>query len=140
MATEPTTGVELEGESSFMRILGLRFEEMGLTRVVASFETGPDHHQPWGLVHGGVFTAVIETAATTGAFYAVKDRAQLAVGVNNMTDFLRPYRQGRLKAVAEPLQQGKTQQLWQVLVTREDGKTVARGQVRLQNIAADAQG
>ena len=119
------------GESSFMRILGLRFEEMAPTRVVASFERGPDHHQPWGLVHGGVFTAVIETAATTGAYHAVKDRGQFAVGVNNMTDFLRPYRQGRLKVVAEPLQQGKSQQLWQVLVAREDGKTVARGQVRL---------
>jgi len=30
-----------------------------------------------------------------------------------------------------------TQQLWQALVTREDGKTVARGQVRLQNIVAE---
>ena len=137
MVTEPRAGVELEGESSFMRILGLRFEEMGPTRVVASFETGPDHHQPWGLVHGGVFAAVIETVASTGAYHAVKDRGQLAVGVNNITDFLRPHRRGRLKVVAEPLQQGKTQQLWQVVVTREDGKTVARGQVRLHNIVAD---
>jgi 1,4-dihydroxy-2-naphthoyl-CoA hydrolase len=32
------------------------------------------------LVHGGVFTAVIETFATAGAFEAVKDRGQLAVG------------------------------------------------------------
>jgi len=31
--------------------------------------------------------------------------------------------------------QGKIQQLWQVIVTRsEDGKEVARGQLRLQNV------
>ena len=43
---------------------------------------------------------------------------------------------GRLDVVAEPIQQGRTQQLWQVLLTRsEDGKLVARGQVRLQNVA-----
>lgn len=138
MVTEPETDVNLQGESAFMRILGLSFEEMGSSRVVASFETGPDHHQPWGLVHGGVFTAVIETAATTGAYHAVKDNGQLAVGVNNVTDFMRPHRQGRLEVVAEPLQQGKSQQLWQVVITREDGKVVARGQVRLQNVAADA--
>ena len=138
MATESRADVvDREGDSAFMRLLGVRFEEMGPERVVASFETGSDHHQPWGLVHGGVFTAVIETVATTGAYHAVKDRGQLAVGVNNTTDFMRPHQEGRLHVVAEPLQQGKIQQLWQVVITREDGKTVARGQVRLQNIEAD---
>ena len=138
MATGSETDVNLEGQSAFMKLLGLSFEEMGPERVVAFFETGVDLHQPWGLVHGGVFTAVIETVATTGAYQAVKDRGQLAVGVNNVTDFLRPHQQGRLRVVAEPLQQGKSQQLWQAIVEREDGKTVARGQVRLQNVEADA--
>lgn len=129
--------VNLQGDSAFMRNLGLSFEEVEPERVVAFFEAGPDHHQPWGLVHGGVFTAVIETVATTGAYTAVKDNGQLAVGVNNVTDFLRPHKEGRLDVVAEPLQQAKAQQLWQVVISREDGKTVARGQVRLQNIDAD---
>jgi 1,4-dihydroxy-2-naphthoyl-CoA hydrolase len=104
MATEPGADVNLEGESAFMRLLGLRFEEIGPERVVASFETGANHHQTWGLVHGGVSTAVIETMATTGAYQAVKEEGQLAVGVNNVTDFLRPYQHGRLDVVAEPLQ------------------------------------
>ena len=121
-----------------MKLLGLRFEVINPARVVASFETGPAHHQPWGLVHGGVFTAVIETVSTTGAYLAVEDRVQLAVGVNNVTNFMRPHQDGRLGVVAEPLQQGKAQQIWQAVITREDGKTVARGQVRLQNIAANA--
>ncbi len=138
MATGSETDVNLEGESAFMKLLGLSFEETGPERVVAFFETGPDLHQPWGLVHGDVFTTAIETVATTGAYMAVKDRGQLAVGLNNVTDFLRPHQQGRLRIVAEPLQQGKSQQLWQAIVEREDGKTVARGQVRLQNIEAEA--
>jgi 1,4-dihydroxy-2-naphthoyl-CoA hydrolase len=137
MAAESRASVNLEGESAFMKLLGLSFEEMGPERVIASFEPGADHHQPWGLVHGGVFTAVIETVATTGAYQAVKDRDQLAVGVNNVTDFMRPHQQGWLRVVAEPLQQTKTQQLWQAVITREDGKTVARGQVRLQNVPTD---
>jgi acyl-coenzyme A thioesterase PaaI-like protein len=36
---------------------------------------------------------------------------------------------------ATPIHRGRTQQLWQVDVTREsDGKLVAQGQVRLQNV------
>jgi 1,4-dihydroxy-2-naphthoyl-CoA hydrolase len=57
------------------------------------------------------------------------------VGVNNNTDFLRSMTEGRVDVVAEPVQQGRTQQLWQVSLTRADnGKLIARGQVRLQNV------
>jgi len=127
----------LLGDSEFMRTLDVHFEEIGPKRVVGWFEAGPRHHQPWGLVHGGVFTAIIETFATSGAYQAVKDSGRLAVGVNNVTDFLRPHKEGRLRVTAEPLQQGRTQQLWQVVITRDqDGRGVARGQVRLQNIDA----
>ena len=125
--------------SDFMRLLEIEFEEQGPTRVVGSIAADECHHQPWGLVHGGLCTTAIETFATTGAYEAVKDQGQMAVGVTNVTDFLRPHRSGRLAVVATPIQQGRTQQLWQVEIRRpEDDKLVARGQVRLQNIEAGA--
>jgi 1,4-dihydroxy-2-naphthoyl-CoA hydrolase len=123
--------------SELMRLLEIEFDEIGATRVTGSVAADARHHQPWGLIHGGLHTAVIETFATTGAFRAVRHRGQQAVGVTNITDFLRPHRTGRLLAVATALHQGRTQQLWQVEISRpDDGKLVARGQVRLQNVDA----
>jgi uncharacterized protein (TIGR00369 family) len=131
MNSEPN----LTGPSELMQLLDIAFEERGPGRVTGSVAADERHHQPWRLVHGGLFTTVIETFATTGAFEAVKDTGQVAVGVTNITDFLRPHRTGRLNVVAEPIQQGRTQQLWQVEMRRaDDGKLVARGQVRLQNV------
>ncbi|MBV9684597.1 MAG: PaaI family thioesterase [Solirubrobacterales bacterium] len=122
-------------ESEFMRLLEIEFEQRTPTRVAGSIAADERHHQPWGLVHGGLYTTAIETFATTGAFEAVKDSGRMAVGVSNVTDFLRPHRDGRLSVLATPLQQGRTQQLWQVEIRRpEDDKLVARGQVRLQNV------
>ena len=113
----------------------MEFESVEPGRVVASIELGPDQHTPWGVVHGGAYTTAIESAASVGASAAVLDRGQFAVGVNNITDFLRPLVRGRVNIVAEPIHQGATQQLWQVIVSRaDDGKLVARGQVRLQNV------
>ena len=121
--------------SQFMSLLDVQFDELGPTRVSGSVAADERHHQPWGLVHGGLYTAAIETFATTGAHEAVKERGQQAVGVSNVTDFLRPHRSGRLEVVAVAVQQGRTQQLWQVDVRRvEDDKLVARGHVRLQNV------
>jgi uncharacterized protein (TIGR00369 family) len=121
--------------SELMRLLEIEFDERSATRVSGSIAADERHHQPWGLVHGGLYTTAIESFATVGAFEAVKDRGQQAVGVSNMTDFLRPHRHGRLNVTATPIQQGRSQQLWQVEVRRpEDDKLVARGQVRLQNV------
>lgn len=121
--------------SAFLAALGMEIECVDRSRVVVWMELGPDQHTPWGVVHGGAYTTAIESAASMGASAAVLDRGQFAVGVNNTTDFVRPLVRGRVQVVAEPIHQGATQQLWQVTISRaDDGKLLARGQVRLQNV------
>jgi 1,4-dihydroxy-2-naphthoyl-CoA hydrolase len=130
---------ERAGAHELLRMLEIEFDERSPTQVSGSIAADERHHQPWGLIHGGLYATAIETFATTGAFEAVKDRGQQAVGVSNSTDFLRPHRQGRLNVRATAIQQGRTQQLWRVEIRRpEDEKLVALGQVRLQNIGQDA--
>jgi uncharacterized protein (TIGR00369 family) len=128
--------VDLTEASAFVAASGFVVTEAGGRRVVGHVELGPDQHTPWGVVHGGLYCTVVESAASIGASAAVVEHGQFAVGVNNNTDFVRAMTSGRVDVVAEPIQQGRTQQLWQVLITRaDDGKLVARGQVRLQNVA-----
>jgi 1,4-dihydroxy-2-naphthoyl-CoA hydrolase len=127
--------VDLTARSAFVAAINFDVTEADGSRVTGSVELGSEQHTPWGVVHGGVYCSVVESAASIGASLAVQERGQFAVGVNNNTDFLRPMTTGRIDVVAEPVQQGRTLQLWQVLLTRaDDGKLVARGQVRLQNV------
>jgi len=121
--------------SAFVRAAGLRLGEVGPTRVTGWIELGPEHHQPSGIVHGGVFATAIETAAGLGAFAAAQEQGLVAVGLNNNTQFVRAMSSGRVSVDAQPIQQGRTQQLWEVRITDEQGRLVALGQVRLQNIA-----
>ena len=125
----------LDASPGFIRAAGLHFDEITAERVTGHIDADADHHTPWGVVHGGVYCTIVESAASIGASAAVEEKELFAVGVNNTTDFLRPMSGGRVEVVAEPIMQGKSQQLWQVIITRaEDGKAVARGQVRLQNV------
>jgi 1,4-dihydroxy-2-naphthoyl-CoA hydrolase len=135
---EKLPDVDLTVASPFVAAMKFEVTEASGSRVVGHVELGPDQHTPWGVVHGGVYCSVVESAASIGASTAVLEHGQFAVGVNNNTDFLRAMTGGRIDVVAEPIQQGRTQQLWQVLLTREDGKLVARGQVRLQNVSLPA--
>lgn len=121
--------------SELVELIDPRFDEVTAARVTGSIAADARHHQPWGIVHGGLYTGAIETFATMGAYESVRDTGGRAVGVANATDFLRPHRTGRLDVVATAIHQGRTQQLWQVEIRRpEDRKLVARGQVRLQNV------
>ena len=129
---EPT---EPKRASELIQLLDLHVDQAGPTRVSGSVAADERHHQPWGLVHGGLYTTAIETFATIGAYEAVKDRGQQAVGITNTTDFIRPHTSGRLHVLATAIHQGRTQQLWQVEIRRpDDTKLIARGQVRLQNV------
>lgn len=94
------------------------------------------HHQPYGVVHGGVYCTFIETLASTGAaLWAMEQGMAGAMGLSNKTDFLKAMTDGVVLGRAIPIHRGRNHQLWQVDVTREsDGKLVAQGQVRLQNI------
>lgn len=142
--TNPSAGrdeVPLSGfdvfRSAFVEAVGLRFTEVTETRVRGEVLLGAEHHTPWGVVHGGVYTTAVESAATVGASAAIADLGQVAVGVANSTDFLRPISSGTVEVLAEAIQQGRSQQLWQVAITSVDnGKLIARGQLRLANVPA----
>jgi 1,4-dihydroxy-2-naphthoyl-CoA hydrolase len=124
---------ERTGHGGFVEAIGLEFDEVEEGRVTAHLECGPRHHQPYGIVHGGVYATIVETLASVSAAISVMADGKVVVGVSNSTDFLRAHRTGRIDAVAEPIHRGRLQHVWQVRITRaSDGKLVARGQVRLQ--------
>lgn len=132
---DPVAELDLENASQLMRLIGLRFDDLTPTHVRGHFEAGSAHHQPWGLVHGGVFATAIETAATTGAYIAVREEGLSPVGITNITHFLRSHQYGRLEVDARAVHQGRTGQLWNVEITQElDGRPISTGTVRLQNL------
>jgi uncharacterized protein (TIGR00369 family) len=117
----------------FVRHLGIEMTEVTGDRVVAHWDAAPKHHQPYGIVHGGVHCSVVETLASVGAAMWLGEKGQV-VGVNNNTDFYRAVREGRLVSTATPLHRGRMQQVWVVETLDGEGRAVARGQVRLQNL------
>lgn len=114
--------------------LGFRLDEAGPDRVVVSWTVGPQHLQPYGIVHGGVYCSAVEASASIGAALWFGERGKV-VGTANHTNFLRSVREGDLVATATPIHRGRTQQLWLVEVIDDQSRVAARGEVRLQNLA-----
>jgi|GEM_PF-233801 len=113
------------------RAMGVRFVRASNQEVVAELEIGPQHRQPYGIVHGGVHCGLIETIASVGAAIVALDRGQSVVGLDNHTTFLRAARGGKLVASAVPVVTGRRTQVWDGEVRDTEGRLLASGRVRL---------
>ena len=127
------TSPDISPDEGFVAYCGMAVTTATPDRVVVEWDVRPELHQPYGIVHGGVYCTAIETAASIAAALWFGDRGKV-VGVHNATDFLRAVHEGHLAATATPIHRGRSQQLWAVEVTDEQDRVVARGQVRMQNL------
>ena len=118
----------------FNLTMGLRFIRANMEEVVAELVIGPQHLQPYGLVHGGVYSAMVETLCSVGASLRASRDGCAAVGLENTTSFVRGAREGLLRGSAVPLSSGRRTQVWRAELRNDADKLIATGNVRLLNV------
>ncbi|MCS5721734.1 PaaI family thioesterase [Herbiconiux sp. CPCC 203407] len=109
-------------ESPFDQHYGLEIVSLGEGVAEARLETGPQHAQPTGVVHGGVYCAIAEAIASEGTNHAVRPSGRVGMGLSNSTNFLRSAPvPGVLVARAEALHRGRSTWVWDVTIGDEAG-------------------
>lgn len=130
--SEPTTiDVSRLRPSGFDQAMGFRIVHATLDEVVLEYDVDERHHQPYGIVHGGVHCAAIETCCSLAAAFHAAPRQQAVVGVENHTSFVHAVRSGRVRVTATPLSRGRRTQIWEATARDESGRIIATGRVRL---------
>jgi 1,4-dihydroxy-2-naphthoyl-CoA hydrolase len=125
-------------DGGFDSELGLTYLEMTPDGGRAQLQITDKLLQPHGIVHGGVYCSMVESLASVSAHvWLAANGGGNVVGVNNTTDFLRAIGSGTVSAVSTPIHRGRRQQLWLITITDAEGRLVARGQVRLQNLPTE---
>lgn len=134
-----TESTETLARDGFLHAMGMRVVSASGDEVVIEWEVERKHHQPMGVVHGGVFAGAVETACSIGAGMAARARNpdMTAVGLDNHTSFIRAVRTGTLRCVARPVTRGSRTQVWHADVTDADGRVVSTGSVRLLCVPRD---
>jgi 1,4-dihydroxy-2-naphthoyl-CoA hydrolase len=134
----PLTGapaLDAAGLAAFARagwssVLGFELLSATPQEVIVEWRIEERHLQPHGIVHGGVYASVVESCCSMGAMLAAPPGKQV-VGVENHTSFLRPVREGRLRARAIPLHAGRRAQLWECNIVDGDQRLIATGRLRM---------
>jgi len=138
VADAKTPNFAEEARVGWAASMGLELVKIDSEEVILEWTIDDRHRQPYGIVHGGVHSGVVETACSLGAAARAAPRGQIVVGAENHTSFLRPARTGRLRCIGKPVQVGKRAQLWEASIFDEENRLVATGRVRLFCLDASA--
>lgn len=121
------------------QVLGIEMVEMTPDRVVATMPVTPDHHQPFGYLHGGASVVLAESVASIGGYLAAPE-GYTAMGLEINANHVRAMREGTLTATAEPVHKGRTTQVWTIDLRNEQGKLVCTSRCTLAIIKERASG
>jgi 1,4-dihydroxy-2-naphthoyl-CoA hydrolase len=107
------------------RFYGLELLDFSDEEVRARVPVRGELKQPLGLLHGGVFASLAESVTSLATAMAVMPEGNMATGLSNCTNFLRPITEGTVHALATRLHRGRTTWVWDVRMSDDAGRTCA---------------
>jgi 1,4-dihydroxy-2-naphthoyl-CoA hydrolase len=81
--------------------------------------------QPFGLMHGGVMSSLVESVCSRATFGAVYEDGMAAMGQSIEVSFIRPITEGAAEVRAQARHRGRTTWLWQAEVLNDEGRPCA---------------
>src|SRR2546427_3115189 len=121
----PLIAKALTAKPPIAELIGFSVEEISDGRAVGSLQSGPQHANPMGTLHGGVLCDVADAAmgmAFASTLAPGESFTTMALSIN----FFRPVWQARLRAEARVVNRGKNVGYVECQVTDQDGKLVAK--------------
>jgi 1,4-dihydroxy-2-naphthoyl-CoA hydrolase len=111
--------------SGFAESIGVEWIDLDPGDARARIKVEQHHLQPFGVVHGGVYSSLAESICSAATYGAVRDDGMVALGQSNDTNFLRPISEGHINAAAQTRHRGRTTWLWDVEITDDEGRLCA---------------
>ncbi len=111
--------------------LGISFLKISRDELIAEMPVDSRTVQPFRILHGGASVALAETLCSIGGWVNVPD-SKTAVGIEINANHHRSVKEGgKVKAVAKPIQLGRTIHVWEIKIEDERGKLVCTSRCTL---------
>lgn len=109
--------------------LGLELVELHEDCATGRFAVTDSVKQHLGVVHGGVYASLAESLASHATHVVVSKEGNAAMGLSNVTNFLRPVADGDVRGEATCCHRGRTTWVWDVRLTDGAGRLCAVSRV-----------
>jgi len=114
------------GKNRLPGLFGFRVMAMEEELLVAEIDIRPELLAPNGFLHAATVIALADTACGYGCIAHLPQGAENFTTVELKSNFLGTAREGTIACTAKPAHMGRTTQVWDATVARQnDGKPIA---------------
>lgn len=115
----------IKNQSNFDSHLGTEWIRLDPDDARARIELRDELRQPYGLMHGGVYSSLVESLCSYATAVAVYEDGMIALGQSIEVSFMRPVTSGHAEARAVARHRGRSTWVWQVEVVDDDERLCA---------------
>ena len=114
----------------YFNLISMKIDSLEMGRSILEVEIQEKHLQPYGIVHGGVYSSLIDAAAFWAAYSTVEGASGMTT-VEMKLNYLAPAASGRFIARGKSIKTGKTLCLSEATVYDDNEKMLAHGTATL---------
>ncbi|MBD3254262.1 MAG: hotdog fold thioesterase [Candidatus Lokiarchaeota archaeon] len=121
-----TIVLELINNSPYFKLLGMKVKEIGVGYCLMDVNLQEKHLNPFGNIHGGVYSSIIDTITYWAVYCSMKSNigwVTIDLNINN----LAPANNGNLSAKGEIIKTGRKICLAEGCISMENGRLLAHG-------------
>jgi uncharacterized protein (TIGR00369 family) len=118
---------EIVSTSPYFELLSMKLVDAGVGYSSIEIDLTQKHLQPFGMVHGGVFSSIIDAAAFWAVYFGVEDQTAGLTTVDLKLNYLAPAASGKLIASGRQIKLGRTLGYAEAQVVNQDQKILAHG-------------
>jgi uncharacterized protein (TIGR00369 family) len=119
--------LEIVSTCPYFELLSMKLVDMGIGYSLLEIDLTQKHLQPFGMVHGGVFSSIIDAAAFWAVYPGIEDPAAGMTTVDLKLNYLAPATSGKLIARGRQIKVGRTLGYAEAQVVNQDEKILAHG-------------
>lgn len=117
--------IEKTNQRTVFHALGIEIDKLDADETVVSLQVDDRHFQHVGLVHGGIYVLLAESAASLAAACTLSDEDSSVVALEINANHLQSVTQGKLVARSHALHQGRRTLVYEVRVVNEHNKLIS---------------
>ncbi|PKM77987.1 MAG: PaaI family thioesterase [Firmicutes bacterium HGW-Firmicutes-15] len=118
--------IDLINQGPYFRLLSMEVCELGMGYSKVEVNLENKHLNPFGGIHGGVYSSLIDTAAYWAVYCDVEENAGL-VSLDLKVDFLAPIKDSHLIIEGKRIKAGKSICIAEAVIIDNQGRYLAHG-------------
>ncbi len=114
-------------DSPYFSLISMKMCDIGSGYSVFEIDIENKHLQPFGFVHGGVFSSIIDAAAFWAVYCNIEDQNAGMTTIDLKLNYLAPATSGKLIVKGHQIKLGKTIGYAEAEIRNEQGKILSHG-------------